>query len=166
MCTVPITPCSPSGRARRDTPLPGAGLENIIQHVSEASPLERVQLEREGVEGQYLYDLSDRLGMPAGRLFSLLKIPPCHGPLQKSARRCRGRPPQHRRAGAAKAPGRWNDRGEPVVYTAIHPGLAVLETAASAEEESAALINPRHPAAAAIRARVIRPFVFSDLFRG
>lgn len=32
--------------------------------------------------------------------------------------------------GAAKYPGRWNDEGEFVVYTACHLSLAVLETAA------------------------------------
>jgi RES domain-containing protein len=32
--------------------------------------------------------------------------------------------------GAAKRPGRWNDHGQPVVYCALTPALAVLKTAA------------------------------------
>ncbi len=36
-------------------------------------------------------------------------------------------------AGAAKAPGRWNNDGEPVVYAADSIALAVLETAAHAD---------------------------------
>jgi len=36
--------------------------------------------------------------------------------------------------GAAKSPGRWNNRGEPVVYTALAISLAVLETAAHIDD--------------------------------
>lgn len=136
-------------------------------------------------------------------------------------------------AGAAKSPGRWNDIGEPVVYTAPAISLAVLETAAHIDdgglplnryllelevpddvwalreaidvaalppawaaipaghasvkagsawltsqrspillvpsvvvpEEFAALINPQHPAAAGITARVLRLFEYNRLFR-
>ncbi len=136
-------------------------------------------------------------------------------------------------AGAAKSPGRWNDIGEPVLYTAPAISLAVLETAAHIDdgglplnryllelevpedvwamreaidvaalppawaaipagqasvkagsawhasqrspillvpsvvvpEESAALINPQHPAAARITARVLRLFEYNRLFR-
>src|SRR5262249_7865943 len=32
--------------------------------------------------------------------------------------------------GAAAAPGRWNKKGEPVLYAATSPALATLETAA------------------------------------
>ncbi|MDM0024574.1 RES family NAD+ phosphorylase [Variovorax saccharolyticus] len=37
-------------------------------------------------------------------------------------------------AGAAKNPGRWNDAGEPVLYTAPTISLAVLETAAHIDD--------------------------------
>lgn len=37
-------------------------------------------------------------------------------------------------AGAAKAPGRWNEPGEPVVYTATSIALAVLETVAHLDD--------------------------------
>ena len=36
-------------------------------------------------------------------------------------------------AGAARHPGRWNDVGEPVLYTAPSISLAVLETAEPAK---------------------------------
>lgn len=136
-------------------------------------------------------------------------------------------------AGAARHPGRWNDEGDPVVYTAQTISLAALETAAYVDpaglplnrflieirvparvwvrretldpaqldprwasipagrtsvaigsawlksqrsalllvpsvvvpEESAVLINPRHPDAAALTASVIRRFEYNMLFR-
>lgn len=33
-------------------------------------------------------------------------------------------------SGAAKNPGRWNEKGQQVVYTGVNPALAVLETVA------------------------------------
>ncbi len=137
-------------------------------------------------------------------------------------------------AGAAKNPGRWNDDGEAVIYSAPTIAIAVLETAAYVDdaglpldrflvqidvpddvwaarsimdvsrlavtwaanpagrvsvragsdwlrgkssailqvpsvivpEEAAALINPLHPEAKSLSARVVRPFEYSRLFRG
>ena len=137
-------------------------------------------------------------------------------------------------AGAALSPGRWNDTGEPLLYTAPSIALAVLETAAHLDdaglplnrylveitvpaptwkaredadpaeldptwnaipagrgsvrhgsawiraarsalmtvpsvivpEERIVLINPRHPGAAGLRARVVRRFDYQGLFRG
>jgi len=137
-------------------------------------------------------------------------------------------------AGAAKSPGRWNDDGQPVLYTAPTVAIAVLETAshindaglplnrylvqievpdrvwaaravldvtrlpvawsaipagrasiqAGAEwlramstailqvpsvivpEESAALINPLHPDAKKLTAKIVRLFEYNRLFRG
>ena len=37
-------------------------------------------------------------------------------------------------AGAAKSPGRWNDSGQPVLYTAPTIAIAVLETAAHIDD--------------------------------
>ncbi len=37
-------------------------------------------------------------------------------------------------AGAAKSPGRWNDAGQPVLYTAPTIAIAVLETAAHIDD--------------------------------
>lgn len=136
-------------------------------------------------------------------------------------------------AGAAKSPGRWNEAGQPVLYTAPTIAIAVLETAAHIDdaglplnrylvrievpdgvwaarklmdasrlpmawaaipagrvsvqagaewlrgmtaailevpsvivpEESAALINPRHPDAKMFSAKVVRPFEYNRLFR-
>jgi RES domain-containing protein len=136
--------------------------------------------------------------------------------------------------GAAKSPGRWNESGQAVLYTAPTIAIAVLETAAHIDdgglplnrflvrldvpqaiwrkrtelatdvlpptwsaipagatsarigsewlnalgsailvvpsviipEEQAALINPAHPDAAKIKAKVVRPFEYSKLFRG
>ena len=137
-------------------------------------------------------------------------------------------------AGAAKSPGRWNDDGQPVLYTAPTVAIAVLETAshindaglplnrylvqievpdrvwaartvldvsklpvtwsaipagrasiqAGAEwlrgtsaailqvpsvivpEEFAALINPLHPDAKKLAAKIVRLFEYNRLFRG
>jgi RES domain-containing protein len=136
-------------------------------------------------------------------------------------------------AGAAARPGRWNEEGQPVVYTATSIALAVLETAAHMDdvglplnrfvicidvpdatwterrsfephdlppawcaipagrasaraggrwlaslespillvpsvivpEEQVALVNPKHPLGAALRAQVVRPFEYQRLFR-
>ncbi len=136
-------------------------------------------------------------------------------------------------AGSAKAPGRWNNENQPVVYCSTSIALAVLETAAHVDttglplnrflveiavpdsvwdkrqefnpaelpatwcaipagagsvaegsgwlasndsllllvpsvivpEERNALINPRHPDALQINARVARPFEYDRLFR-
>lgn len=137
-------------------------------------------------------------------------------------------------AGAAIFPGRWNEEGQNVIYSAPTIAIAVLETVAHIDdaglplnrflvqidvpddvwavhetidvqrlspawaaipggrasavvgsawllsnrspillvpsvivpEEFAALINPRHPAAGKITAKVIRAFEYSTLFRG
>ncbi len=137
-------------------------------------------------------------------------------------------------AGAAKSPGRWNDDGQPALYTAPTIAIAVLETAAHVDdsglplnrylvrievpdgvwaareimdvsklpvswsaipagrvsvqagadwlramstailevpsvivpEEPAALINPLHPDAKKLSARIVRPFEYNRLFRG
>jgi RES domain-containing protein len=136
-------------------------------------------------------------------------------------------------SGAAKNPGRWNESGQPVLYTAPTIAIAVLETAAHIDdgglpldrflvsldvplavwrkrteldpdtlpptwsaipagatsaaigsgwlkslrsavlvvpsvivpEERAALINPAHPDAFKIKAKVVRPFEYDKLFR-
>jgi RES domain-containing protein len=137
-------------------------------------------------------------------------------------------------AGAAKSPGRWNDDGQHVLYTAPTIAIAVLETAAHVDdsglpvnrylvrieipdsvwaarvvmdvsklpmtwaaipagrvsvqagahqlrsmapailevpsvivpEEAAALINPLHPDAKRLAAKIVRPFAYNRLFRG
>lgn len=137
-------------------------------------------------------------------------------------------------AGAAKSPGRWNDDGQHVLYTAPTIAIAVLETAAHVDdsglplnrylvrievpddvwtarvvmdvtqlpvtwaaipagrvsvqagahwlrsmasailevpsvivpEEPAALINPLHPDAGRLAAKIVRPFQYNRLFRG
>lgn len=136
-------------------------------------------------------------------------------------------------AGAARHPGRWNDEGQPALYTAPTIALAVLETAAHIDdaglplnrylvrievpdkvwaarevmdiarlpaswaaipagrasvqagadwlrsqsaailevpsvivpEEPATLINPRHPEATLLKARIVRLFEYNRLFR-
>ncbi len=55
-------------------------------------------------------------------------------------------------AGAARYPGRWNDAGQPVVYTATSMALAVLETVAHLDDGGLPLnrylVEVRVPAAA------------------
>jgi RES domain-containing protein len=137
-------------------------------------------------------------------------------------------------AGAAKSPGRWNDDGQPVLYTAPTIAIAVLETVAHVDdsglplnrflvridvpdtvwnvrqlidvstlpvswaaipagrvsvqagadwlrgmatailqvpsvivpEEPVALINPLHPDAKKVSAKIVRQFEYNRLFRG
>lgn len=51
------------------------GVDDFVRQVSTATPLQLVDIERGGVAGEFLKDLSARLGIPAARLFTMLGVP-------------------------------------------------------------------------------------------
>ncbi len=51
------------------------GVDDFVRQVSAATPLQLVDIERGGVAGEFLKDLSARLGIPAARLFAMLGVP-------------------------------------------------------------------------------------------
>lgn len=51
------------------------GVEDFVQQVCRATPLELVEAERYGVDGRFLKDLSKWIDMPAARVFTMLGVP-------------------------------------------------------------------------------------------
>jgi len=54
---------------------PGRGVDDFVQQVSVATPLQLVEAERHGVAGRFLKDLSKRMEIPATRIFDMLGVP-------------------------------------------------------------------------------------------
>ena len=52
------------------------GVDAYLQQVCEASPVEWVEMERQGVAGAFIADLSKRMELPQSRVFAMLRIPP------------------------------------------------------------------------------------------
>lgn len=52
------------------------GVDAYIQAVNEATPVTRVEMERQGVAGTFITDLSKRMDLPSSRVFAMLRIPP------------------------------------------------------------------------------------------
>lgn len=51
------------------------GVEAYVRSVRQAEPMEIVQLERRGVQGRFIKDLSKSMGLPSSRVFSILGVP-------------------------------------------------------------------------------------------
>jgi putative toxin-antitoxin system antitoxin component (TIGR02293 family) len=51
-----------------------AGVDAYVQQVRGASPLQLIELERVGVRGAFIKDLSERMNLPASRLFGVLGV--------------------------------------------------------------------------------------------
>jgi putative toxin-antitoxin system antitoxin component (TIGR02293 family) len=51
------------------------GIDAYVQALADASPMQIVQLEREGVQGSFIKELSRRMGIPASRFFVILGLP-------------------------------------------------------------------------------------------
>ena len=51
------------------------GVDAYVKLVRKATPLELVELERQGVQGSFIKDLSARMGVPASRIFETLGVP-------------------------------------------------------------------------------------------
>ncbi len=51
------------------------GVDAYVQDIAAAAPLQRVAIEREGVEAGFVKDLARRMDIPTSRLFSILGVP-------------------------------------------------------------------------------------------
>lgn len=51
------------------------GVDDFVQQVRRATPIQLVEVERHGVNGRFLKDLSKRINIPAARVFTMLGVP-------------------------------------------------------------------------------------------
>ena len=51
------------------------GVDAYVRAVTGATPMERVEIERQGVQGTFIKDLSKRMAVPTSRIFSILGVP-------------------------------------------------------------------------------------------
>lgn len=54
---------------------PGKGVDDFVQRIAGAEPMQLVEAERRGVSGIFLKDLSKRMEMPTSRLYSIVGVP-------------------------------------------------------------------------------------------
>lgn len=52
------------------------GVDAYLKQVHEATPVQMVEMERLGVAGRFITDLSKRMELPSSRVFAMLRIPP------------------------------------------------------------------------------------------
>ncbi|MGQ0599407.1 antitoxin Xre/MbcA/ParS toxin-binding domain-containing protein [Aquabacterium sp.] len=52
------------------------GVDAYLKQVHEATPVQMVEMERLGVAGTFITDLSKRMELPSSRVFAMLRIPP------------------------------------------------------------------------------------------
>lgn len=53
----------------------GQGVDAYLKQVHEATPVQMVEMERLGVAGTFITDLSKRMELPSSRVFAMLRIP-------------------------------------------------------------------------------------------
>ncbi len=51
------------------------GVDEYVREVARATPLQLVEIERQGVLGSFIKDLSRRMAIPSSRIFAILGIP-------------------------------------------------------------------------------------------
>ena len=51
------------------------GVDEYVRQVARATPLQLVEIERQGVLGSFIKDLSRRMAIPSSRIFAILGIP-------------------------------------------------------------------------------------------
>jgi putative toxin-antitoxin system antitoxin component (TIGR02293 family) len=51
------------------------GLDACLKHVATATPMQIVEIERAGVPGRFIKDLSKRMKIPSSRIFRILGVP-------------------------------------------------------------------------------------------
>ena len=54
---------------------PKIGVDDYVRRVAGATPMQIVEMERTGVDGSFIKDLSKRMEVPSSRIFSILGIP-------------------------------------------------------------------------------------------
>lgn len=54
---------------------PRLGVDAFLRQVHDATPLQIIEIERQGVAGSFISDLSKRMDIPSSRVFSMLRIP-------------------------------------------------------------------------------------------
>jgi uncharacterized protein (DUF2384 family) len=54
---------------------PRAGVEAYLQELADATPAQRIAIERHGVKGAFIKDLARRMSVPASRMFAILGVP-------------------------------------------------------------------------------------------
>jgi len=54
---------------------PAKGVDAYVRQVASATPIELVEIERAGVQGTLLKDLSRRMEIPSSRIFAMLGVP-------------------------------------------------------------------------------------------
>src|SRR5215471_15283352 len=54
---------------------PRNGVDDYVRRVAGATPMQIVEIERSGVAGSFIKDLSKRMQIPSSRIFSILGIP-------------------------------------------------------------------------------------------
>jgi len=51
------------------------GVDDYVRQVARATPLQLVEIERQGVLGSFIKDLSRRMEIPSSRIFTILGVP-------------------------------------------------------------------------------------------
>lgn len=54
---------------------PKQGIDAYLRQVNNATPMQRVAIERQGVQGSFVKDLSRRMAVPTSRFFTILGVP-------------------------------------------------------------------------------------------
>lgn len=54
---------------------PRLGVDAFLRQVHDATPLQIIEIERQGIAGSFIADLSKRMDIPSSRVFSMLRIP-------------------------------------------------------------------------------------------
>ena len=61
------------------------GVDDYVRQVARATPLELVEIERQGVLGSFIKDLSKRMEIPSSRIFAILGVPKATASLKRSS---------------------------------------------------------------------------------
>jgi putative toxin-antitoxin system antitoxin component (TIGR02293 family) len=51
------------------------GVDDFVEQVDRATPMQLIEAERNGVDGRFFKDLSKRIDLPAARVFNMLGLP-------------------------------------------------------------------------------------------
>ena len=53
---------------------PGEGVGDFVKQIGRATPLQLVEVERNGVDGRFLKDMAHEMGIPTSRLFDMIGV--------------------------------------------------------------------------------------------